>query len=71
MALSSELTEKASIESGISRGRLIRTKVAETLSKVPDPIVIAAAAFLAQTDESKSIFIAAGLIGMVILEDLI
>jgi len=50
---------------------LLRQKVAEFLYKVPDPAIAVAATLLQSSDETKSIFGAAGLIAMVILEEII
>ena len=50
---------------------LLRSKLAEFLYKIPDPALALAGALLQSSDETKSFFGAAGLISMVILEEII
>lgn len=66
-------SETSATERSISRFTFIRTRVAELLFRIPDPLIILAATFFAQTDESqaKSIAIALGILGMVAMEEII
>ena len=64
------ITQKSSQKEPIT-ATLLRSKIAEFLDKIPDPALALAGALLQSSDETKPLLGAAGLISLVILEEII